>query len=113
MAAGSDAAVECGDLRLAHALPSVVTHNMPRAPALLYNSQHAHPYVLVPHNLTVPTTLPTNVTGTLTVAGTQRATGSWSGSDWGAAGNTRRIVLGFEALDLSTGVYGYTLIVRR
>src|SRR5687767_9350922 len=45
---GSNAAAECGDLRVEHALPSVRVFNSTVTPTLLYNSKHAHPYVIIP-----------------------------------------------------------------
>lgn len=41
IAAGDDAAYECGDLRVVHALPATTTMNKTRAPTLVYNSAHA------------------------------------------------------------------------
>jgi len=41
IAAGDNAAYECGDLRIVHALPTTTTMNKARTPALLYNSAHA------------------------------------------------------------------------
>ncbi|WP_309669486.1 hypothetical protein, partial [Gemmatimonas sp.] len=43
LAAGPNAAYECGDLRLVHFLPSTTRYNRSRTPALLYNSQTASP----------------------------------------------------------------------
>lgn len=109
VAAGHGAASECGDLRLAHALPSIRTKNKSRAPTLLYNSAFAHPKPLVPFVVTLPTNMPVpdSVTATLTINSTVRATGKWIGTDWGYA-SARRIVLGFDALNDSTGLYNWT-----
>ena len=43
VAAGPGAAYECGDLRLAHALPAVRWRGRVRPAVLLFNSQHADP----------------------------------------------------------------------
>lgn len=96
-------------------MPAVITHNTARAPVLAYNSQHAHPHVLVPVNVTIPSGsgLPALVTATLWINGLSRATGSWNGSDWGSAGSTRRVVLGVDATDLTTGLHGHVVEVRR
>jgi RHS repeat-associated protein len=109
VAAGHGAASECGDLRLAHALPSIRTTNKSRTPTLLYTSSTAHPEVLVPFNVTLPAGMPVpdSVTATLTINSTVRASGKWTGIDWGYA-STRRIVLGFDALADSTNIYAWT-----
>jgi len=116
ISAGAGAAFECGDLRLAHPLPSVRTRNTTRTPVLVYNSRQAHPYPLVSADVTLPYghLLPTTVKATLTVSGVQYVQ-SWPGNNWGAWGQTRRIVVGFDAIarGLGTGIWGYTLEVRR
>ena len=113
IAAASDAAYECGDLRLVHALPSVRTLSTLRAPALLYNSQHAHPYPVVATTATLQSGSPTpdSVVTTITVGGQsyrRRATGS----DFLPAGTSRRAVVAFDALHLATGLYDYNIEVR-
>ncbi len=116
IAAGPGAAFECGDLRLTHVLPPVRSLNKTRAPTLIYNSQHAHPFPIVSADVSMPagSPLPTTVLATLTVNGVgyQR---SWPGSAWGSAGQSRRVPVGFDALaaGLTTGVHPYTLLVRR
>jgi len=76
------AASECGDLRLAHALPAVRTLGQARAPVLLYNSQHASPRPIVAANVTLPdgSSGLSRVTATLKVNGTPRAQGVWRGA---------------------------------
>ncbi|MGH2607479.1 MAG: RHS repeat-associated core domain-containing protein [Tepidiformaceae bacterium] len=119
IAAGAGAAYECGDLRLVHALPGVRTVGAGRVPTLLYSSQHAHPYPLVSADVTLPAgdPLPTSVTATLLIGGVQYASQTWPGTAWGSPGQTRRLVVGFDATIFSatssTGLYGYTLEVRR
>ncbi|HKW12609.1 MAG TPA: hypothetical protein VJO33_19630, partial [Gemmatimonadaceae bacterium] len=112
--AGKGAAYECGDLRLAHALPTTRTFNRPHAPTLLYNSQHAKPYALVAVDVTVPSSAstPNQILGTLTRVGngTADATATWAGNNW-TPGATRRVVLGFDASALSTGIYPYTVTI--
>jgi len=107
------AATECGDLRLAVALPPVQSLGKARVPTLLYNSQFAHPFPLVSSNVTVPSGsgLPTTVKATLLVNGVVRDSGSWNGSDWGTPGSTRQITLGYDALSDSTNVYPYSMEV--
>lgn len=54
ISAGAGAAYECGDLRLAHALPVTRTMNRARGPVLLYSSQQAQPYPVVAANVRLP-----------------------------------------------------------
>lgn len=111
---GSSAASECGDLRLVYALPTVRTRAKSRTPTLLYNSQFAYPYQLIAANVTMPsgTAVPDSVTAVLKLNGVARGTGgTWSGSDWGTTGSTRRIVVGYSGLADSTNIYSYSLEV--
>jgi len=52
-------AVTCGDLRFVHELPSVRTYNKVRTPALIYESQGAHPYILSTALVTADTSVGT------------------------------------------------------
>jgi hypothetical protein len=64
VAVATDAAYECGVLRLVHALPSVRARGTVRTPTLLYNSRFAHPFGLVQATLSVlPTTSRTSQRG--------------------------------------------------
>jgi hypothetical protein len=111
--AGSGLAVECGELRAVHPLPMVRTLNSERVPMLLYNSEHAHPMPIIHADVTLPVgeALPTTVEATLTVNGTQ-VTKSWSGTDW-VAGETRRIAVQVDAGAWNTGLYPFTLEIKR
>jgi hypothetical protein len=112
IAAGSSAAIECGDLRIVHPLPAIRTLNTTRQPVLLYNSATARPYPLFVAHVTVPPgALPDSVRAILRVGGVERASGRWAGMDWGAGGSTRQIALGYDASSVATGVYAYTLEV--
>ncbi|MGH7719357.1 MAG: RHS repeat-associated core domain-containing protein [Gemmatimonadaceae bacterium] len=113
MAAGADAASECGDLRLAHALPSVRTLSKVRTLTLLYNSQHADPHPLVAANVTLPvgTLSPTTVRAVLRIGGVEWASSEWPGGEF-VSGRTNRIVLGFAGSTLATGIYSYTIEVE-
>jgi RHS repeat-associated protein len=113
VSAGSALAVECGELRALHALPMVRTLNTERVPMLLYNSEHAHPMPIVHADVTLPSgeALPTTVEATLTVNGAQ-VTKSWNGTDW-VAGETRRVAVQVDAGGWSTGLYPFTLEIRR
>lgn len=96
IAGGSLAAIECGDLRIVHPLPTIRTHNKSRTPALLYNSANAELFAIVAGTVTLPSSgsMPDSVEGVLRVNGLARATGRWGGSsDWSALGATRRIAL--------------------
>ncbi|HEX8361042.1 MAG TPA: RHS repeat-associated core domain-containing protein [Longimicrobium sp.] len=110
---GPGAASECGDLRLAHALPAVRTLNQARAPVLLYNSQHASPFPAVAAHVTLPsgTAGLSRVVAVLRVNGTPRGQGVWKGSTWPGAGPVR-IAVGYDASGDATGPYRYTLEVR-
>ena len=112
--ASGSGALECGDLRLAHAFPAVRTMNRGRGPVLLYNSQHSHPYPTVAPavNLPVGVAPGDSIVAILRINGVQRARGSWAGSQW-TAGQTRRIALVYNGLTDTTGVYPYTLQVTR
>jgi RHS repeat-associated protein len=114
VAAGSATAFECGDLRVMHGIPPVRTLGTTRTPVLLYNSQHAHPYPLVRADVTLPAgdPLPTTVQAILIVNGVHDTT-TWAGSAWGSAGQTRRIAVGLDALNVVTGLYPYTLAIHR
>ena len=115
VALSRDAASECGELRITHALPATRTMNRVRSPTLLYNSQEAHPYPLVAANVTLPATAtpPNYVEAVLRIGGVVRGgTRTWNGGEW-APGATRRIVVGFDAITegLATGIHDYTLEV--
>jgi RHS repeat-associated protein len=109
---GPGTASECGDLRVAHALPSVRVLNKARTPVLTYNSDHAWPNPIVAAQFAGPAgTVPDSIRATLLVNGTQVAQRRWKG--WGAT-QTRRIALSFLANDTvlyKTGVYAYSLVV--
>ncbi|HET7229748.1 MAG TPA: hypothetical protein VFJ16_07095, partial [Longimicrobium sp.] len=112
---GGGGASECGDLRLAHALPATRTLNQARAPVLLYNSQHAYPH-------TIHATLVTNAQGAAWDSvgavvrrnGAVMATGRWPG--W-ADTRPHRIALAFAETGVgpasgAAGVFDDTLVVR-
>jgi RHS repeat-associated protein len=114
IAAGSDAASECGDLRLVHALPSVRTLGKTRTPTLLYNSQHAAPLPLVAADVTLPQNggaTPTSVRASVLRDGSEVAAASWSGTQWGASGETRRVVVPVQSWTTGSGAFRYILSV--
>jgi RHS repeat-associated protein len=111
VSAGPGAAYECGDLRLAHALPTVTTKGKARTPVLLYNSQHAHPRPTVYADVALPSNAlpPEWVQAVVTVNGVQHSR-SFAGADW-RPGTTRRIAVQWDGSAMQTGVYAYTLQV--
>jgi len=113
MAAGIDAAIQCGDLYVAHPLGTVRTMNKARTPTLLYNSQFAHPHPIVDAlvNLTPGAAVPDSITASLSLTGGGvRATSAWPGTDFTGAA-PRRIAVSYDALNDSSGAYGYTLTI--
>jgi RHS repeat-associated protein len=113
IATGRNAAYECGDLRLVHALPGARTRGTARAPTLLYNSQHAHPFPVVGASVTFPALPPGAirlvVTASLSVNGQVVATASYPGGF--SPGLPYRLALTFDGTNLATGVYPATLSV--
>ena len=111
VAAGADGASQCGDLQLAHALPGTRVMNTVRAPALIYNSATAHPRPLISASVTMPSgATATAITALLTVNGTPQRTvtfSPWTGNE------PRLLVVGFDGSPFTTGLYQYTLEVRR
>jgi len=119
IAAGDDAAYECGDLRLVHPLPTTTTMNKARTPTLIYTSAHAHPVTLIAADVTIDGTNPSiagacpSLTAIVRVGGTPTPS---RGFTWTGACNqlaTRRIVVPVDAhaLSLVTGAYTYSLEV--
>jgi RHS repeat-associated protein len=105
-------AAECGDLRLAHALPAVRTMNRARAPTLVYSSAQAHIYPLVAAEVTLAATAanPDSVEAVLRLNGIEKRRARWAGSAF-SPGRANRIVIGADTLSNPTGVYSYTLEV--
>jgi hypothetical protein len=120
IAAGDDAAYECGDLRLVHALPTTTTLNKARTPTLIYTSAHAHPVTLIAVDVTVDGTssqlngaCATQITARLRFANADTAERAfpWTGPCGQRA--TRRVVVPVDAQahSMATGVYPYVLQV--
>jgi RHS repeat-associated protein len=105
------AAAECGDLRLAHGLPAVRTMGRARAPTLVYSSAYAHPYPLLAAEVTLPAGAanPDSVEVVLHKGG-DSVRARWAGSAF-SPGRTNRVVIGWDRLNDTTGVYSYTLDV--
>lgn len=113
IAAGEDAAWECGALRLVHPLRSIRTMNKMRTPTLLYNSQFAQPRPVVLADIALgdSTLAPDTVFALLKVNGATKdsvklpSRGFWPGK-------TQRLALQYDALQDSTDVYPYTVLVE-
>lgn len=109
VSAGPGAAYECGDLRLAHALPAHRTFSRTWAPVLLYNSQHADPRPTVYYDVTLPegAVVPADFLAVLYLDDTgQTVQVSFPGSQW-QPGTTRRVAVQFDGASRPTGRYGY------
>ncbi|MEP6492499.1 MAG: RHS repeat-associated core domain-containing protein [bacterium] len=120
IAAADDAAYECGDLRLSHALPATTTMNKSRAPMLVYNSAHAAARGIVTANVVVAMgTYPTSLHATLQFVASGKTVDRdipWN-PDFSDA-HDRRIAIQFDAraLGLTTpdqpvGAFAYKLFV--
>jgi RHS repeat-associated protein len=109
VATAARGAYECGDLRVAHALPAHRSRGRTWAPVLLYNTQHAHPRPTVYAELTLPggSAVPDSVSVAVAVGGaTHRA--SFAGALF-RPGTPRQVGVQWDALSAATGTYAYTL----
>jgi len=108
-----DAASECADLRVTHALPASMSKGSVQVPTLLYNSAVAHPYPVVRTDVRYTSgTRPDSIEAILKVNGVERRRGMWSGATM-TTNVPRRLALGYDAIPSgtgdSTGIYPYTL----
>lgn len=125
IAAGADAAYQCGDLQLAHVLPATTTMNKTRAPTLVYSSRHAQGIAYVAADVAVQSGTPLeDVRITLKVkdaTGVDRVDTSrtvrWL-PQW-STGEPHRFVMGFNAASTTlmssgqtAGAFAYRLEVR-
>jgi RHS repeat-associated protein len=119
IAAGDNTAYECGDLRVVHPLPAIMTMNTPRVPTLIYNSAHARGHVTIAANVSVASGVsPGTLRATVKIANkTITRDIAWN-SAW-SDGRPRRIAVGFDALTYTitsaaqpAGLFPYTLEVR-
>lgn len=116
--AGPGAAVQCGDLLYAHALPGYRSMNKARGVTLLYNSATAHPVPVVALDIVgVPgETAPSLVEVGVWVNGTREALTYFSGTGLGSSQRTLRrvsIPLPPDSVSLVTGAYPIKAVVRR
>lgn len=115
-AAGDAAGVECGELRLAHALPAFQTMSQTRAPRLVYLSRHARPIQLLAANVTAQHATPDSVSVSVAITGGSligvaspaARTYQWPSSCRNAP---CRVVypVNADSLGLATGLYHYTM----
>ena len=107
--AGQNAAYECSDLRVVHALPATVTMDRARAPALIYSSRHASPGALLAADVAYTGTAPTILRATVTVSGQSNVVKDFN---WSSAcvNTTCRVVVPI-ATTQATGLYPVTLNV--
>lgn len=100
-------ASECGELRAVHALPAARAVNKERTPALIYNHNHAWPYVIVAAQVAPRAgTRPDTVRGYLTVGTTPAGARKWPG--W-PSDTTKRVAVGLSYQTMPTGIYPYRL----
>ena len=127
VAVASDAAYECGDLRLAEVLPATTTMNKARAPTLVYDSRHGVPIELIAANVSVTAPLGvTNLDVTVKILNNQTLTWSpgvtvtfpWSAANQNAAASRVVVPVDFRTQGISaaprtglTGLYVYTVQV--
>jgi RHS repeat-associated protein len=111
-------AYECGDLRLAHALPAARSINKARQPVLVYSSQAAHPVPVFAARLMLPpsTSALSRVRAVLRVGPTpeqlvERVRRDWTDPSAFPMGQARRIALSFDAATDATGLYHFALEV--
>jgi RHS repeat-associated protein len=105
IAAGQSAVYECGDLRVAHALPAITTMGKARSPTLIYNSRHANPRALLAANVTYTGVAPLTLRAIVTLNGQLRPPRDFTFNS-ACEGQICRIVVPIEAtVTDTTGVY--------
>ncbi len=114
-ALGPDAASECGDLRISHALSSMLVKQVRQQPTLVYSSATAHPHPLVAVNVKYTSgSRPDSVEAILRVNGVIKRRGAWSGAPL-VLNVASRLVIGYDAIPSGsgdpTGIYPYTVEV--
>ena len=113
MPAGPGASVECGSLRLSHSLPGVRTYSTVRAPVLTYESQQANPRPILSLDAALPLGEPSpDYVVTTVVIGTTVYTRTVAGNQF-PAGQARRAAIAIDLSTALTGLYDYTIEVRR
>jgi RHS repeat-associated protein len=110
IAAGQNAAYECGDLRVVHALPATATMDRARGPALIYNSRHANPGALLSADVTYAGPTPTFLHATVAIPGQADVTYDFNWSS-ACAALPCRIVVPIPTTQ-PTGLYPATLQIK-
>jgi RHS repeat-associated protein len=107
-----EAALQCGDLLVAHGLPATRTLGKERAPTLVYSSRQAAPRFVVAANVSQPSgkPLPDLVKVRLLRGGVALDSTTYYGSEW-TVGGTRQVVIAASDV-VATGAYALTLEVR-
>ncbi|MDB4913031.1 MAG: hypothetical protein JWM95_675 [Gemmatimonadetes bacterium] len=119
IAVSEDAAYECGELRVVHALPAVTAMGKTRAPTLIYGSRTSAPSATIAVEVTVnagmtasgiDATLKLRKTGADTTLRLSQTTSYGWDANW-PIGTARRITVPIDAnaASLETGSYHYTL----
>jgi RHS repeat-associated protein len=107
-----DAASECGDLRLTHALPAVRTMNATRVPTLIYSSGLARPRPVFIMNLALgATALPLDSVEVMVVIDTDTTRTTWPGSEL-PPGATKRAAVAVDLIAkglIGTRIRNYTI----
>ena len=111
-AGAGEAAWQCGDLIVSHAMPAYTTLGRNRSLTLVYNSATAAPRPTAAVTVTEPSgvSAPPNVVAELWVgpSGSQVLRASGTYGTWTGAPATRQIALSDDASADTTGIYDYT-----
>lgn len=112
----SNASYRCGDLTVAYALQSVRVLGKVHTPALIYNSQHAHPLPQIVLDVATPsgTTVPDSIRYVVKVNGVLRDSMVYSDSTslHTSPSARHRIQVGWDAYADPTDVYPVVLLAR-
>jgi RHS repeat-associated protein len=119
IAAGDDAAYECGDLRIVHPLPATTTLGKTRAPTLMYTSRHQSGISLFSADIIIQpgndslTALTGRVFITPSIGAAEQQYGShaFAWSVGSGDGVPRRITVPADVHSLPTGAYHYAFVV--
>jgi RHS repeat-associated protein len=110
IAAGANAAFECGDLRVVHALPQTTTLGTTRSPTLIYNSRHATGTGLIAANVIYTGgTTPDSIRATVSVGGGSPFSVAYPWNSQCASLSCRMVV---PVPTRPTGAYSFTIETR-
>jgi hypothetical protein len=109
IALGESAVAQCGDLRVAHALPALRGRGGVQQPVLLYTSATAHPIArLAAHVWYTSGARPDSIRATLRVGGVVRRSGFFHAAAM-VPGVAMRLMIGWDTHLQATGIYPYAL----